>query len=198
MKFIFPLAFLTISVLLLFFVVNPTYADIKQLSTDVNAYNVALSHSTDLQKTRDSLVDKYKNIKQEDRDRLERFLPNTANNIKFILEIERVANLHSMPINNIKFEAPKSQDTTDPKTGATIVAASDPTATRPYGSFPIEFTTEGNYDTFVSFLKDIEHNLRLVDIKSVSFSVPPPATKGTIGDPNIYTYTLKVETYWLK
>ena len=81
-----------------------------------------------------------------------------------------------------------------------MVVASDPSSSRPYGIFPIEFTTEGNYETFTAFLKDIEHNLRLVDVKSIGFTVPPPPDpKATVYvDPNIYTYTLKVETYWLK
>ena len=73
----------------------------------------------------------------------------------------------------------------------------------PYGIFPIEFVVDGNYDTFLAFLKDLEHNLRLVDIKSVSFVVPSAAatsavSSGVTTNPNIYSYTLKIETYWLK
>lgn len=199
MRFIFPLSFIIISGLLFFFVVNPLYGEVTQLRTEVAMYNTALDNSAQLQKTRDSLVDTYKNITQQDKDRLEHFLPNTVNNIRFILEVEQIANLHSMPIKNIKFEPQRIQD---PKAGATstVVVANDPSSSRPYGVFPIEFTTEGNYQTFTEFLKDVEHNLRLVDVKSISFTVPPPADpKATVYvDPNIYTYTLKVETYWLK
>jgi Tfp pilus assembly protein PilO len=202
MKFIFSISLIIISGVLFFSIVNPLRSDISQLSTEVKTYNIALNNSTELQKTRDNLVDTYKHIVKEDKDRLERFLPNTVNNIRFILELERIANLHSMSIKNIKFDSVKTQEaksnTINPSStapaGKTVVTASDPSAMLPYGVFPVEFSTDANYDTFALFLKDLEHNLRLVDIKSVSFAVPDKA--GT--NPSIYTYTLKVETYWLK
>lgn len=181
-------------------VVNPLYGDVSKLRTEVATYNVALDNSKQLQETRDHLVDTYKHIKQEDRDRLEHFLPNTVNNIKFILEVERIANLHSMSIKDIKFAVEKPAQTVTTAGGtSTVITASDPSNAVPYGTFPIEFSTQGNYDTFVLFLKDLEHNLRLVDVKSVAFSIPVVTGKETVPvDPNIYTYSLKVETYWLK
>ncbi len=199
MKFIFSISLIIISGVLFFSIVNPLRGDVSLLRTEVATYNAALDNSKELQKTRDDLVNTYKRIKVEDRDRLEHFLPNTVNNIKFILEVERIANLHSMSIKNIKFDVSKPTETKTTANGkTTVVTASDPSAMSPYGTFPIDFTTEGNYDTFVLFLKDLEHNLRLVDIKSVGFIVPAPQKGGVGPDPNIYTYSLKVETYWLK
>ena len=202
MRFLFPLSFVLISIVLFFSIVDPLYKETSRLRSDVSTYNTALGNSTELQKARDSLVDTYKNIKPVDKERLEHFLPNTVNNIKFILEVERIANIHSMPIRNIKFDPQKVQDTKITANGATstvVIASNNPSDARPYGVFPIEFTTEGTYDQFSLFLKDLEYNLRLVDVKSVSFVVPPPQAKPGEGqDPNVYTYTLKVETYWLK
>ncbi len=196
MRFIFPLSFIIISGLLFFSVVNPLYDDVSKLRGDVATYNTALDHSKELEKTRDSLVDTYKNITESDKERLLHFLPNTVNNIRFILEIEQIASLHSMPIKNIKFD-PAKADLAKAATAGTVIVSNDPAASKPYGIFPIEFTTEGTYETFAAFLTDIEHNLRLVDVKSIAFTVPPqPAGVGV--NPDIYTYTLKVETYWLK
>lgn len=198
MKFLLPISFILVAGGLFFGVVNPMYSGdggVMQLRNDVAIYNKALANSTELQKTLDSLVEKYKNIKPEDKDRLEHFLPNTVNNIKFILEIEHAANLHSMPLKNIKFDAEQT-DAAQNKPGSIVV--DNPSDSRSYGVFPIEFTTEGDYPTFVAFLKDIEHNLRLVDVKSVSFIVPPPSVKPGDTGSNIYSYTLQVQTYWLK
>lgn len=194
MKLISSILFIVITVILFFVVIDPLYKDIKQLRTDVSTYNIALSNSTELQRTRDSLIDTYKGVKQEDRDRLAHLLPSTIGNIELILEIEKIANLHGMPIGDIKFDTKNLEDTstTSNTNNNIIVAQADPKSNLPYGVFPMEFIIEGRYDTFIDFLKDLEHNLRLVDIKSISFSVP------TTGDPNIFSYTLKVETYWLK
>lgn len=200
MRILFPISLILVSIIIFFLVVDPLYGNVKQLRSDVSVYNKALDNATNLQKTRDALLEKYRNIKQEDKDRLAKFIPNTVNNINFILEIEQVANLHSMPLKNIKFDdknLPENQKEENTK-GNTLLSI-DSEDNLPYGTFPIEFITEGRYDSFLSFLKDLEINLRLMDIKEVSFLVPQITDKsGTGYDPNIYSYTLKVDTYWLK
>jgi Tfp pilus assembly protein PilO len=202
MKFISSILFIIISIVLFFTVIDPIYGEVRQLRTDVATYNTALDNSTELQKTRDSLIETYKNVKTEDKDRLAHFLPSTIGNIELILEIEKLANLHGMPIGNIKFDTKslESPDTTTSGTSNVVVAETNPADSLPYGIFPMQFIIEGKYDTFVAFLKDLEHNLRLVDVKSISFDVPPPNAPGdtTPVDTSIYTYTIGVETYWLK
>ncbi len=182
--------------------VDPLYKEVKQLHTDVSTYNIALSNSTELQKTRDSLLEIYKNVKKEDKDRLTHLLPSTINNIGLILEIEKIANLHGMPMGNIKFDT-KSLENPSATTGDNIVVAeNNPAADLSYGIFPLQIEIEGRYETFIAFLKDLELNLRLVDVKAISFKVPTTAVAVSGGadttDPNVYSYTLKVDTYWLK
>jgi len=199
MKLIYSISSLIIAGVLFFVFVDPLYGEVKQLRTDVATYNTALNNSTELQKTRDSLLEVYKNVKTEDKDRLEHFLPSTIGNIELILEIEKIANLHGMPIGDIKFDTKNLESQDGTVTPDTVVAESDPSAYLPYGIFPMEFIIEGRYDTFVSFLKDLEHNLRLVDVKGISFIVPSPTlNQADTTSPSIYKYTVKVETYWLK
>lgn len=199
MKFISSILLIIISALILFFIVKPLFNDVKQLQTNVSTYNTALNNSTELQKTRDSLLNAYKNIKIEDKDRLSHLLPSTIDNIPLILEIEKIANLHGMPLNNIKFE-PKNSDSRDLAiSNNVVVSETNPVDVLPYNIFPMDFIIQGEYDTFIDFLKDLENNLRLLDIKAISFSVPSAlaVSSGNI-NPNIYNYTLKIETYWLK
>jgi Tfp pilus assembly protein PilO len=171
-----------------------------ELRSDVSAYSIALDNSNNLQKTRDSLVDAYRSIKTEDKDRLTHFLPSTIGNIELILEIEKIANLYGLPLKDIKFEvkSPENKEVVVPAENL-VITENNPTDYLPYNIFPMEFMIEGRYETFIEFLKEIEDNLRLVDIKNVSFKVPPPtvSVSDTI-DPGIYSYTLKIQTYWLK
>lgn len=196
MRLIFSISFIIISVALFFVFTDPIYGDIRQLNTEVNTYNTALSNSTELQKTRDGLIEIYKNVKNEDKANLEHFLPTTIGNIQLILEIEKIASLHGMPIKDIKFETKSLEEGIVNKDNV-VVAEKDPKDYLPYGVFPMEFVIEGRYDDFVNFLKDLERNLRLVDVKSISFLVPQVAA-GATTNPNIYSYTLKIEIYWLK
>jgi hypothetical protein len=149
-----------------------------------------------LQKTRDLLIDKYKNIKQEDKDRLNHFLPRSISNIELILEIEKIANLHGMPIKDIKFDSKSLKDAS--ASGAVVVAESDPSKYLSYGIFPMEFTVEGDYNKFLSFLVDLEHNLRLVDVTDISFSASNNTIQGDKTGSDIYSYSLKIQTYWIK
>jgi len=198
MKFISSISFLIITIILFFFVIDPFYADVKQLRTDVGVYNKALDNSAELQKTRDSLIESYKKISQEDKDRLFHFLPSTISNIELILEIEKIANLHGMPIGDIKFDT-KSLDSSNSSNKGVVASGSSSGGNLPYNTFPMNFVIEGEYETFLSFLNDLEHNLRLVDVKSISFSVPDESSGlSNKTDSGIYKYTLKVQTYWLK
>ena len=191
MKLILPFLFIVISVLAFIFGVNPWYNEVSALRTDILAYNTALDNSTELQKTEDGLIKTYNGIKQSDKERLNNLIPDSVDNIQFILEIEHIANLHYMPIRDIKFDAIRKSSS-----NGNIVAEVGVDA-KPYGVFPLEFTTEGSYSTFVLFLKDLESNLRLVDVKTISFTVPDPKSNNGL-DSNIYKYSVKVETYWLK
>jgi len=203
MKIILPTSFLIIAALIFFLVTNPIFGEIKQLKDEVTVYNLALNNSTELQETRDSLVDVYKNIKKEDKDRLNHFLPRTVSNIELILEIEKIANSYGMPIRNIKFESKNvanvDKENTVSDNSNMVVAEVDPDSYLPYGIFPIEFVIEGKYENFKLFLNELEQNLRLVDVKSISFTIPEKSTKIEDKiDPSIYSYNLKIETYWLK
>ena len=117
-----------------------------------------------------------------------------------ILEIEQIASPYGMTLTGIQYNATDSSTTT--AANAPIVAggqASGVTAGTPsgYGTFNLEFSTSGTYDNFLNFTKDLESNLRIVDISSIAFSsdASAPAKAGT---PEVYKYDFKIKTYWLK
>ena len=199
MKFLFPIAAILISGTVFFTIISPWYSQVQELKVDVAAYNAALNSSASLEKTQQDLLTAYESVTPADMDRLNRFLPSSINNIEYILEIEQIANLHNMPIKNVKFGSVQVGDGTTTPDGSGqaqgVVVASDPANQKKYGVFPLEFTTQGNYESFLGFLKDLEYNLRVTDIQSISFEVPQ-VTKDNPG--TSYDYTFDVNTYWLK
>ncbi len=198
MRILFPLSFIVIAVLLGIFVINPLYKSVVGLRTEVEAYNIAMKSSVELKDTRDSLIDAYRKIKQDDKDRLTHLIPSSMSNLEFILEVEKLASAHQMSINNIVFEK-KDVKTPVDKKNTVLIEDDNQKAELSYGTFPIEFEVAGTYDNFILFLKELEYNLRLTDIKSASFSVPNPNEKLAEGaNPNVHLYKLKAETYWLK
>lgn len=202
MRLILPIFLILIAGLLSFLFTKPLYGEIKQLRLEISTYNTALDNSGDLIKTRDSLLEVYnKEIKTEDKERLNRLLPDSINSIELVLEIERIANLRGIPINNI------SPGSIEIKNNDSAIKSEDSATEKgidnsSYGVFSLDFEVEGGYDKFLVFLNDLETSLRLIDVKSISFSLPTssPDQKNKVVpvNPNIYNYSLTVDTYWLK
>ena len=55
--------------------------------------------------TRDTLNNKYNTFSKTDLDKLNKILPDNVDNIKLILDIQRIAQTYGMDIQNIKFDA---------------------------------------------------------------------------------------------
>jgi Tfp pilus assembly protein PilO len=198
MRLIIPLSFIIISVAIFFIGLNPLFNNMTEVKREVKAYKEALDSSSELQLIRDSLIEKYKNIKKEDKDRLNQFLPTNIDNIELILEIERIANLSGMPIENfVSNNEDSNKNLKDVDLDGSML---DSLENSTYGEFPFEFSVKGRYETFLNFLKELELNLRLINVKEIKISVPTSSssTSGPVTDVNVYNYSLKIETYWLK
>ena len=58
-------------------------------------------------------------------------------------------------------------------------------------------TTRASYSNFVSFVKDLEKSLRVVDVNSITFSSTESVGTSQASS-DMYKYEFKVKTYWLK
>ena len=191
MKFIFPTILLLLSITSFAMFTNPTYQEAKELKNQVGQRDDA--NSRKLQEERDALGVKYRSIPTDAIDRLGKMLPDNADNIRLIIDIQRMAQTYGMSLGSIQFDATQTA-----QASKSALAAGTPTvvagALKNYGVFNLAFTTTANYDDFQKFLKDLESSLRLTDIDSVDFTTDAPAGGGKTG----YTYTVKLRTYWLR
>ncbi len=193
MRFIFPSLLIIISVAAFIVYINPTYAEVKIKRAESAQYDEALTNSRQLQEERDALSEKYRTLSPEDLERLNRMLPDNADNIRLILNIQQMAQTYGMAISAIKFDAETVKPTNGVASSTAAVSATDTAkAQRDYGDFEIEFTTAGSYDNFQKFLADMERSLRITDIQSITFGSEVDPTKQG------YTYTIKLLAYWLK
>ncbi len=165
---------------------------VKQLKALSAQYDTALANSRRLQEERDALGQKYQALSPASVARLTKLLPDNADNIRLVIDIQRMAQTYGMSLASIKFDS--SQLPAQAASGSLAAAAPSDVAdaSKDYGTFNLEFQTTATYANFLSFLKDMESSLRLADISAVAFSAG--------GDPskNTYTYTIRLKTYWLK
>lgn len=200
MRFIVPLLLIGISVAGFFILITPKYEEVVALKAQVSAYDKALNNSKSLEDERDKLIKKSNDISKVNKEKIEKMLPGSIDNIRLILEIEELASVYGMYLKDVKYDDEKKAEEGAPQ----VVQAGviDESANQEYGVWNLEFTTEGSYTNFINFTRDIEKNLRLVDISSVQFSsISAPASKSAtaIATPaDNYVYTFKIKTYWLK
>lgn len=196
MKFIAPIILIAVAIAAFFLLAMPMFGDLSALRAEIASYNEALGNSKALENERDKLAAKYNSFRPEDLSRLTKLLPENADNIRLILEIEQLAAPYGMAVSDVKYSTP------DLATGAnagSVVAqrAATKQAARNFGVMELEFTVSGTYDDFISFTKDLENNLRIVDITSVTFSSDKGPSLGAAA-PSSYDYSFKIKTYWLK
>ncbi len=183
-------------------VVDPVYKDISADKDQVASYNEALNNSKALETERDSLATKYSMFHPDDLSKLQKLLPDNVDNIRLILEIENVASPYGMVLKDVKYDTSNADANTTTATTTsqtTVTKQSNKTAiTNNYGIWNLEFSTQGTYNNFVKFMKDLENNLRIVDISSIQFSSKTANTGLNPSLPEVYKYNIKIRTYWLK
>ena len=200
-RFIMPIILVGIAISVFFVFANPLYNEISTIREEVKSYNEALDNSKALENERDKLTAKYNAINPENLTKLEKLLPENVDNIRLILEIERIALPYGMVLKDVKYNTADADSVT--ASGAVIqgggVARTTP---KDYGIFDLEFSTTGNYRNFINFTKDLENNLRIVDMSSITFSsdsISPSSNPNSKTVPSeIYKYNFKIKTYWLK
>ncbi|MES2315609.1 MAG: hypothetical protein V4486_02635 [Patescibacteria group bacterium] len=191
-RFILPTILVAITIALFFTFTQRFYGDITTLRAEQASYNEALDNSKALQSERDKLTQKYNNIGVDNLDKLKKLLPENVDNIRLILEIEKIGMPYGMILKDVKYNtATASADAQANQIQGGYIA----TEVKDYGTWDLEFSTAGTYSNLLNFINDLEHNLRIVDISSIDFSSDAGAGSKDTG---VYTYKFKIKTYWLK
>ena len=201
-RFILPIILIGIALAGFFVFTNPLYKNISLERERITSYNEALDNSKALEAERDKLTQKYNSFDPEDLSRLQKLLPDSVDNIRLILEIEKIASPYGMVLKDVKYDATNKDNVISQTAGAGAgaggaIQVGEDFSHKDYGIWDLEFSTQGTYNNFINFVKDLENNLRVVDMSSIQFS-----SNANIGLnpqlPEAYKYNFKIRTYWLK
>jgi Tfp pilus assembly protein PilO len=211
-RFILPTTLIAIGLGLILGIASPAWSDVSVLRSQVDSLDQALDNSKNLERERDMLVNKQNSMSSLDILKLERMLPDSVENIRLIIEIENIAFAYGMVLDEVKYDAYLDEETEETQGVEVLPGGVSKASDRNYGEWDLEFSTYGSYTNFLSFLADIEKNLRIVDVTSVKFSSESPNTVRTTqgvstatssyldipSGPDVYKYTFNVKTYWMK
>jgi len=190
MNLIIPIILFLLSIGVFFGYVNPNYKGgsgyiegtystygLTQLRDEYTKYEDSLNSSQKVLDNRKLLTDKKNSISLSDMERLTKLLPDNIDNLKLILEVSNIASQRNLSIKNLSVgSSVKKSDVVGP----------DNTL---YGTVSLNFGVNSTYDNFLTFLRDLEDNLRIIDISNISF---------TSSDNGFYDFSFMINTYWLK
>jgi hypothetical protein len=178
MKLITPILLLVAGALIFFWFINPKFVEIKAtLATYQEALDKAVAAETkweDLTRSKD-------NISDEEMARLMTLLPEKVDQIRLVVDMDALAKKYNAKIKDIKVNAASADTGTARETSTTRSALNITNVT-----FSIPLT----YSQFLSYLRDLEKTLKLVDVSSVTFT--------PVDTSNIYNFSVNLRTYSLK
>lgn len=165
---------------LFYTVISPQYKKVQIRRAEALEYKNIISNLSELTAKRDELLIKYQALPKSEVDRLSKVLPDGVDTVKLAKDLDTIASKYGISIKNIQVNPIKDDN------GSSI---SQGQPNKPYESTTVSLTFVSTYDSFRKFMADMEHSLRIIDIKSVSF---------TSGESGINEYKVDIQTYWLK
>ncbi len=181
MRFLFPVILVIAAIGLFVVYTSPTYQGLKGTQAKVAAYDDALDKSQELKALRDKLQSARNAFSPQDEQKLLRLLPDQVDNIRLIIDINNIAARRGLVLSNVALG-----EVSQSSAAATSLAVGP--SSDPVGSVSLGFSVSASYEDFLSFLQDLEHSLRILDIEKLSFA---NAEGGK------YTFNLIIRTYWL-
>ena len=168
------------------------WADASAVKAVNDQYASAIASAEKLIKVRDQVLKNYNNISAADRDHLDKMLPNTVDNIRLVIDLNSVALQHGFSLKGITASA-KSLSTngsqSSSNSSATFGNQLGNIATPTLDTVSVSFSVSAPYQQFISFMQDLEANLRIMDITHLTVSA---------NDTGTYDFSVQLNTYWLR
>ena len=196
-KNITALILIVLAVGIYFTVTSGMLADAQSVKTINDQYAAALNNAAKLVAVRDQVMQEYNSITDSDKARLDKMIPSTVDNIRLIIDLSNVALHHGFSLTNIKAAASSANSSGSGSAGSQASApspasgaggssvASPPTL----DTVDVSFGATATYDQFISFMQDIEADLRIMDLTHLTV---------TSADNGVYTFQVQFQTYWLR
>jgi len=185
-----------------YFTMTQSLIDKGQAIREVNSeYTQALTHASQLTDARDELLKQFSAISEADRARLSKMIPSTVDNIRLVIDLNSLALRHGFSLSGLKAaatsDANKSSAADAQQSALSAMVGSTPSQALSAASLAapvldtvsVSFGVTAGYDQFISFLQDIEANLRIMDLTHLSISA---------GEEGGYLFQVQFQTYWLR
>jgi len=164
-----------------YFLVWPQYKAVQDSKANLAAKQTVVNE-------RKASIDSVKNLvadlekKRASLSAIDEALPLSPDLPVLLANVEYLANQSGMAVENLQI-----QSSTGPSASSGQVEAIEPKT----GTIGIDLTVQGRYPQLLALILNVEKNLRLMDIKSISFGPPDEETGSR-------SYAVQLLTYYQK
>ncbi len=199
MNLFIPIFLILISIVIFIMYIDPVYkgtADkegIKQLLVLQNNFEKKKANIDNINKMKMDLRAQYNLIAVNDLKRIKKLLPNHMDNIKLIVDIQRIGYSYRNNIRIGNISLSKNDDTQGNNQGSIKIIEQ-----KGYDSVVLNFSFISNYRSLKNFLEDLHKSLRLVDI--VHLDIKQNIDSVSSAKPSridSYKVTISIRTYWM-
>jgi Tfp pilus assembly protein PilO len=177
---LFPLIAFFVALGIFFFYVNPQWTkSIAIQKATIEADNQALLAAQQYNTQKNQLASARDAIDPANLSALKRFLPDSADNVGLILDLNALAARSGLAVSNIDMIT---------SAGAPSKNSSSLEVDSPINTADMSLSVTGTFSAFQTFLLNIEKSARLLDVHDI-------VVKGS--DTGVYTYQMTVRIYWL-
>ena len=166
--------------------IDPAYKDVQALQDQKQSFDAAVNNANQLTEKRNELVAKMNSFSADDMLRLSKLVPDYVDNVRLIMEVDRIALKYGMSLREVQVLGVSSAQI-KASSGAIGVVSKD------YDNVILSFSVSSTYPVFKKFLNELENNLRITDVDRVMFSISQNARAD-----DVYSFSMSLRTYWLK
>lgn len=180
-KLIYPALALLTAVGLYLFYIDPAWTNAQTLLAREQEFDQSLRDAEEITSLIGRLESSYAGISRDDIIRLEKFLPRTIDVTHTVHTLNGIAQSHNAVIESIV--------TTDvPGAAATLMWAK-------VQQHSFRFTIRTTYETFKRIMEDVEKNIQLANVRSLSITTNVDDPKGKVSGLTAFTIDLIMYSY---
>ena len=184
-----------------FTVTKGKLAEAGLVAAQNSQYTSAIDSAKQLIAVRDQVNNDYKEVSQDDRDKLAKMVPDSVDNIRLIIDMTGIAKKFDFTLSGLSATVSgKGSATSKAGAGSGPIAnpmanPSMPGSTAASLAVPtldtvaISFSVSAPFNQFVSFMQALEADLRIMDITHLTM---------TANDSGVYDFNVQMNTYWLR
>lgn len=218
-KPILSLAILFLSILFVIFYVKPEYSRVQASRADLGKLSSVVEDTNKIKELIKQTGDILDTVDMDNQSRFDVFLPEKLDTVRFANNLQSIGLKNGIALSGIKVEEKKPDPVTKPAGVATAGsntvfsigqqsaeasknAQGDTSPKEKYTTTKTDFSFAATYPNLLLFLKDLEKSLGLINVTSLSFkplsSSVPGDSKTGMDLPDLYQFTVEIETYSLK